>query len=91
MVVELQRVDVADNETRVRDASELRRFRPTLAYNETWQRQHTVTPALTGERLRLQYLLYRGAPATPVNRSAAYREVHLWVNVTDSATATVTP
>ena len=91
VIVELQRVDVVDNETRVRETSELRRFRPTLAHNETWHRQHTVTPQLTGERLRLQYLLYRGVPATPLNRSAAYRDVHLWVNVTDSTTATVPP
>ncbi|MDS0280772.1 DUF1616 domain-containing protein [Haloarcula onubensis] len=85
VVVELQRVDVVDNETRVREATELRRFRPTLAHNETWHRQHTLTPRMTGERLRLQYLLYRGEPATPLNRSAAYREVHLWVTVTDGA------
>lgn len=82
IVVELQRVEVVDNETRVREANELRRFRPTLEHNETWHRQHTVTPQLTGERLRLQYLLYRGEPATPLNRSDAYRELHLWVNVT---------
>ena len=96
VVVELQRVEIVDNETRVREANELRRFRPTLAHNETWHRQHTVTPELTGERLRLQYLLYRGEPATPLNRSAAYRELHLWVNVTEpnataSPSATVTP
>jgi uncharacterized membrane protein len=38
-----------------------------------------------GERLRLIYLLYRGdAPAAP-STATAYREVHLWVNVTASS------
>lgn len=82
VVVEIQQVEIVDNETRVQNATELRRFQPTVAHNETWQRQHTVTPQMTGERLRLQYLLYRGEPSTPLNRSDAYRELHLWVNVT---------
>lgn len=87
VVAELQRVEIVDNETRVREANELRRFRPTLEHNETWHRQHMVQPGMVGERLRLQYLLYRGAPTTPLNRSDAYREVHLWVNVTEATGA----
>lgn len=82
VIVELQRVDIVGNETRVRETSELRRFQPTVAHNATWHRQHTVTPQMTGDRLRLQYLLYKGSPSTPLNRSQAYRELHLWVNVT---------
>lgn len=82
VVAEIQRVDIVDNETRVQGATELRRFQPTLQDNETWQRQHTVAPRMTGERLRLQYLLYHGEPGQQVNRSGAYRELHLWVNVT---------
>jgi len=85
VIVELQRVEVVDNETRLQEADELRRFRTSLQQNETWHRQHTVTPQMTGERLRLQYLLYRGEPQAPLNRSAAYRELHLWVNVTEPA------
>jgi uncharacterized membrane protein len=84
VVVELQRVAIANNSTTVQEASELRRFRTTLAHNETWTRQHNVTPQLTGDRLRLQYRLYRDDGALPTNRSAAYRELHLWVNVTAS-------
>ena len=82
VVAEIQRVTIVNNETRVQDATELRRFQPTVQHNETWQRQHTVTPQMTGERLRLQYLLYRSDPGQAVNRSAAYRELHLWINVT---------
>lgn len=91
VVVELQRVDIVNNETQVRETTELRRFEPSVADNETWQRNHSVAPDMTGERLRLQYLLYRGDPATPLNRSAAYRELHLWVNVTGSEGSESTP
>ncbi|WP_423998604.1 DUF1616 domain-containing protein [Haloarcula salina] len=80
--VQLQRVERVGNETRVREQSELRRFQPTVGHNETWHRQHQITPQMTGERLRLQYLLYRGAAPSTVNQSNAYRETHLWVNVT---------
>ena len=86
VVVELQRVTLVNESgnttVRVDDQRRLRRFSPTVAHNETWERGHTVEPTLTGERLRLIYLLYRGdAPATP-STETAYREVHLWVNVT---------
>jgi uncharacterized membrane protein len=82
VIAELQRVERVGNETQVRERSELRRFQPTLGHNKTWQRQHEVEPEMTGERLRLQYLLYRGSPPETVDQSTAYREVHLWVNVT---------
>jgi uncharacterized membrane protein len=89
VVVELQRVTIV-NETdsttnattvRVLDERELRRFEVSLAHNETWHNQHTVTPTMTGDRLRLQYLLYRGEPPADPSGETAYRELHLWVNV----------
>jgi uncharacterized membrane protein len=88
VIVEIQRVDIVDNETVVRESQQLRRFQPQVNANETWTQPHTVAPQLTGERLRLQYLLYRESPDTPLNRSAAYRELHLWVNVTAASTET---
>ncbi|RJS97631.1 DUF1616 domain-containing protein [Halococcus sp. IIIV-5B] len=82
VVAQLQRVRVANNTTRVLERSPIQRFSPRLADNETWTRRHTVTPTMTGDRLRLTYLLYRGpAPANPTTGNA-YRETHLWVNVT---------
>ncbi|WP_049980127.1 DUF1616 domain-containing protein [Halolamina rubra] len=60
----------------------LRRFQTQVAHNETWHLQHNVTPTMIGERLRLTYLLYKGeAPADPTTENA-YRELHLWINVT---------
>lgn len=94
VVVELQEVrieneSVGGNATEsgnvsvvVEQEDELRRFRTQVAHNETWHLQHNVTPTMTGENLRLTYLLYRGeAPADPTTENA-YRELHLWVNVT---------
>ena len=82
VVSQIQRVRVANNSTTVLERNELQRFDLQLANNETWTRQHTVAPTMTGERLRLVYLLYRGsAPANPTTENA-YRETHLWVNVT---------
>jgi uncharacterized membrane protein len=82
VLVELHEVAVQDNSTRVLDRERLQQFDPSLEHNETWQQRHTVTPTVTGERLRLTYLLYRGAPPQTPTTDNAYRELHLWVNVT---------
>ncbi|WP_254535891.1 DUF1616 domain-containing protein [Halomarina litorea] len=73
--------NVTNVSVEVLEEEELQRFSPTVGDNETWQERHTVTPTLTGDRLRLVYLLYKGdVPAEPTTENA-YREVHLWVNV----------
>lgn len=84
VVVEIQRVDIVENSTVVRESQELQRFRTTLPHNETWLRQHTVAPRMTGENLRLQYLLYRGDPSDEIDTPTAYRDLHLWVNVSSA-------
>jgi uncharacterized membrane protein len=81
VVAQLQRVTTTGNQTRVTSSEELRRFQTTLGHNETWRRQHSITPTMVGERLRLQYLLYRAPPPTTGEQTTAYRDVHLWVNV----------
>lgn len=40
-----------------------------------------IVPDRTGQRLRLSFLLYRGAPPQQPTRENAYRSVHLWVSV----------
>ncbi|KAB1187547.1 MULTISPECIES: DUF1616 domain-containing protein [Haloferax] len=87
-VVLLQRVEVQNNSTTVLEQDRLRTFSPTLAHNETWHQQHQIRPTMTGERLRLTYLLYKGAPPASPSAENAYREVHLWVTVRDDSTAT---
>ena len=82
VVVELQRVETANNSTRVLDARQLDRFRASVAANETWVANRTIVPTMTGEPLRLRFLLYRGDSAVRPN---AYRKLHLWVNVSQPA------
>ncbi|WP_372912399.1 DUF1616 domain-containing protein [Salinigranum sp.] len=84
VVVELHDVQVTDNWTRVVDRQRLQTFELETEHNETWQRQHTVTPELTGDRMRLTYMLYRGAPPATPTTDNAYRELHLWVNVSST-------
>jgi uncharacterized membrane protein len=82
VVVALQEVRIQNNSTTVLEESELRRFQTQVAHNETWHLQHNVTPRMTGERLRLVYLLYQGEPPAEPTVENSYRELHLWVNVT---------
>ncbi|EMA26532.1 DUF1616 domain-containing protein [Haloarcula argentinensis] len=52
------------------------------AAGDRWLQRHTVTPVLEGERLRLTYLLYRGRLPDQPTTENAYRETHIWVDIT---------
>lgn len=82
VVVELQRLD-ADG---VVAATELDRFRQSVAAGADWRGPHAVTPTgeVTGEDLRLVYLLYAGeAPSAP-SVETAHRTAHVWVDVSEA-------
>ncbi|WP_135828654.1 DUF1616 domain-containing protein [Halorussus halobius] len=82
VVVRLQRVTVEGGNATVAESRRVDRFRETVGANETVERRHAVRPETTGDRLRLQYLLYRDdVPAEP-SAGTAYRSVHIWVNAT---------
>ncbi|WP_207212762.1 DUF1616 domain-containing protein [Halogeometricum borinquense] len=81
VVAQLHRVERQNNATVVRERTELHRYTQTVGANSTWSTKTTVSPSMTGDRLRLTYLLYKGsAPENPTIDNA-YRENHLWVNV----------
>lgn len=85
VVVELQEVQLRGpngTEVVVDRATELDRYAVSLADNETDQRAVDVRPARAGQRMRLAFLLYRGEPPADPSVETAYRETHLWVNVT---------
>jgi uncharacterized membrane protein len=67
----------------VLEREEIERFSPRIQSNATWVENHTIAPQMSGERLRLVYLLYKGDPPATPTAGNAYREVHLWVNVSD--------
>ncbi|WP_254272328.1 DUF1616 domain-containing protein [Haloarcula marina] len=82
IIVALQRIEAVDNETVVRESTDLARFSPTVADNETWHRPHEITPTTTGTNLRMTYLLYKDDPAPQRDIDSAYRSNYIWVNVT---------
>lgn len=87
VVVQLQRVDVAANDTRVAERRQLDRLNVTLGPGETAHRDHEIAPETTGENLRVQYLLYRGEPPAEPTAENAYRTVHLWIDVEERSAA----
>lgn len=89
VVVLEQRVRIVNNSTVVDTERELGRFATTVADNETWHTEYDVTPTLVGERLRVQFLLYRGGVSGSADAETAYRELHLWVNVSRPSEAAV--
>ena len=81
LVTELQRVEPRNGTVEVLETRELDRQRETVAVNETWHSRQVVEPSMTGDRLRLTFLLYRGdAPADP-GIDTAHRHAYLWLSV----------
>lgn len=87
VVVQLQRVDPAQpggtTSASVQERDELDRFQMRLPADESWQEPYDVVPTMTGENMRLTFLLYRGSVPSDPTMANAYREVHLWVAVTE--------
>ncbi|WP_435074269.1 DUF1616 domain-containing protein [Halorubrum sp. HHNYT27] len=76
VVVQLQRVSADGTVTEV---SVREQFRQTVDAGSAWQQDHRVTSDMSGERLRLAYLIYKGeSPAEPT-LSNSYRNLTLWV------------
>lgn len=87
VVAVAQRFEERDDELVLTDEQELDRFQRTVEHNETWERQHQAVTDVTGEDVRLTYLLYRGeAPADP-DAETAYRNGYVWVSVEEPVVA----
>ncbi|QCC49291.1 DUF1616 domain-containing protein [Halobellus limi] len=83
VVVKLQKFETVTGERNVVEETELDRFSATIESGQTERIPRTITPdaSVTGQNLRLVFLLYEGTPAPDPSVSNAYREVHLWVTV----------
>lgn len=79
VVVKVQRLG-PDNQT-VLAEREIQRFTTKISHNQSRRFEHTVTPELTGDNVRLVYLLYTGPPPANPRISNAYLELHLWLTV----------
>jgi uncharacterized membrane protein len=75
-----------EQSVQVLERAELDRYTNVLQHNTTSVEPRELTPTgeLTGEELRLTFLLYKGDPPTDPTHDTAYRELHLWVDVTVS-------
>lgn len=81
VIVQLQSVTTKGNNTTVQSRTEIDRFTADIGHNETYREPRSLTPTETGENFRVKYLLYRGdAPSTPTEETA-YRDLHLYLNV----------
>ncbi|WP_135854095.1 DUF1616 domain-containing protein [Halorussus salinus] len=85
VVAELHRVTGPPNETTVTAERELARYGVRVAAGGSWQTRHVPRERLSGDRLRLVYLLYRGDPPADPSVANAAREVHVWLNGSRSA------
>ncbi|EMA70005.1 DUF1616 domain-containing protein [Halorubrum kocurii] len=85
LVVELQDATVENNSTQIHERDELFRQQLTLGDEETSERKLNVTPEMTGERLRLSFMLFKGDPPSSPTADQAYRETHLWISVSDGS------
>ena len=82
VVVELQAVEIRDDNTvDVVDRERIETFEPTLDDGEQWQTEHDLVATMTGEELRLSYLLYTDEPPATASTETADQSLHLWVDV----------
>jgi uncharacterized membrane protein len=89
VVAQLQRFDAAEDT--VTERSRLSTLNQTVGSGETWNGPLTVTPEMTGQRMRLAFLLYEeDVPANPTLDSAQ-EHLFLWVNVSDGSAAATGP
>ncbi|WP_255170527.1 DUF1616 domain-containing protein [Natrononativus amylolyticus] len=78
-----QEVETAGNETVVTEQNELERFETRLSHNDSWHHPHELEPTMTGDDIRIVWLLYPDeVPEEPSTENTEY-SVHLWVDVED--------
>lgn len=82
VVTVLQRLSATNDTVRTVSETRLDTFTLRVGANETVRERRAVVPPVVGPDLRLAFLLYRGQPPSHPTVENAYREVHLFVNVT---------
>jgi len=81
VVAQIQRVRETGDMTSVISHRESRRDTVRVQHNEGWQTTYELSPLGNANRVRFAFLLYRGTvPPNPTIENA-YRETHLWINV----------
>lgn len=85
IVTQVERVNASGDSVTVVEASELRRTEMSLNPGEKRYDEHTVSPEMVGDDLRLSYYLYKGDAPERVSEETAYRHVYVWIDVTEEA------
>ena len=82
VVMELQSVG-PDGEIEERES--LDRISVSLEEDETWRDAQTISPTITGDDIRVVFLLYAGDPPADgtTNMDDAYRHAHFWLTVSE--------
>lgn len=89
VVVLLQRADRDGNQATVREKRVVATKQlSSVSHNDTEHRRITFTPEMTGEDLRLQFLLYRGPPPETLSVESAYHDLHIWLSVSPAENRT---
>jgi uncharacterized membrane protein len=52
----------------------------SLGHNMSWEKPITFTPPLEGKNMKLEFLLFN-----ETEKTVPYRDLHLWINVTEEA------
>jgi uncharacterized membrane protein len=85
VVVVVQRVREEAESPTVLEQRRVDDFSVTVGAGETSQLQHAAQSPISGENLRLVYLVYDGTPPERPTTDNAYRYVHLWIDVSEPA------
>jgi uncharacterized membrane protein len=81
--VELERIAPESTQRQVIESIELTRFTSTIPPGETQRERVTIEPTMTGDDLRLSFLLYHSNVPEEPTQESAYRNLHLWISVAD--------
>ncbi len=85
VVVLVEEVESDDGEPTVSDRHEVTTYETgMLDHGETWRHDHEVASPITGDDLRLTYLLYKDEPPDDPSPDTAYQKLHVWVDVVES-------
>lgn len=83
VIVELQSMQTSGSSSTIKKSRTLARYTETIENNGTAYVESKIVPQdLTGNNLRLQFLLYQGRVPQNPDPGVAYRKTNLWVNVT---------
>ena len=85
LVVELQEVAIEGDSTTVLERDELHRQQIIVGDGDSAHEEVSITPERDGDQLRLAFMLFKNEPPAEPTIDNAYRQNHLWVNVSAPA------